>query len=203
MLENLVDHCELSLNLKDNDLANNLPRLHFRRLGLQYRQGSLYAMPRRIMEQMTEETTIEDLLKAHEKKLRQPSKEDIESFLRRSRRTIYQPSSTAAVLSAHRSPDSEWTVLVSRNGNAHCFCILWHYMFFVIYIIMYSVCTRVYKVNWYLYGKENGTGFEVKKNHKGLCVYLDKIIELHEVWKLRSTLTFSYFPPKEKFTFKF
>lgn len=107
MLENLVDHCELSLNLKDNDLANNLPRLHFRRLGLQYRQGSLYAMPRRIMEQMTEETTIEDLLKAHEKKLRQPSKEDIESFLRRSRRTIYQPSSTAAVLSAHRSPDSE------------------------------------------------------------------------------------------------
>lgn len=74
---------------------------------------------------------------------------------------------------------------------------------FVIYIIMYSVCTRVYKENWYLYGKENDTGFEVKKNHKGLCVYLDKIIELHEVWKLRSTLTFSYFPPKEKSTFKF
>nr|XP_022325893.1 tubulin polyglutamylase TTLL11-like isoform X3 [Crassostrea virginica] len=107
MLENLVDHCELNLNLRDNDLANNLPRLHFRRLGLQYRQGSMYAMPRRVIDQMTEETTIEDLLKAHEKKLRQPSREDIEAFLRKSRRMIYQPSSGSRVISVTKSPDSE------------------------------------------------------------------------------------------------
>lgn len=42
---------------------------------------------------------------------------------------------------------------------------------FVIYIIMYSVCTRVYKVNWYLYGKENGTGFEVKKIIRFVCIF--------------------------------
>ncbi|XP_062570955.1 tubulin polyglutamylase TTLL11-like isoform X2 [Saccostrea cucullata] len=105
MLENLADHCELSLNLKDNDLANNLPRLHFRRLGLQYRQGSMFAMPRRVIE-MTEETTIEDLLTTQEKKLRQASKEDIEAFLRK-RRMTYQPTSAASLLGGTKSPNSE------------------------------------------------------------------------------------------------
>lgn len=86
-------------------------------------------------------------------------------------------------------------------------CLLFLYILvlyvFVIYIIMYLVCICVYKVNWYLYGKENGIGFEVKKNYKGLCVYLDKIIELYEVWKLCLILIFSYFFLKEKFIFKF
>jgi hypothetical protein len=107
MLENLVDHCELSINLKDNDLASNLPRLHFRRLGLQYRQGSMYAMPRRVIDQMAEETTIEDLLTAHEKKLRQVSKEEIEAFLRKNRRMTYLPSSSTALLASSKSANSE------------------------------------------------------------------------------------------------
>ncbi|KAK3088680.1 hypothetical protein FSP39_022293 [Pinctada imbricata] len=94
MLENLMDYCENNYYSKDEDLANNLPRLHFRKLGLQYRQGSLYAIPRHALE-LTEETTIADLLTEREKKMRQGT-EDIETFLRQRRRMTYRPKALSS-----------------------------------------------------------------------------------------------------------
>ncbi|XP_060066015.1 tubulin polyglutamylase TTLL11-like [Ylistrum balloti] len=90
MLETLVDFCENSLSHHDDDgKMPNLPKLHFRRLGLAYRPAG-FQVHRRSTDCMTEET-VQELYSAESHSSHHPS-EEIENFLRQRRKNAYQPT---------------------------------------------------------------------------------------------------------------
>lgn len=69
-------------------------------------------------------------------------REEVTSALQRGHRVIPQTKQEDDIpaLLYHRGPQRTQVAGLRVNGyeNAHCFCRLWHYIFLVIYIIMYS-----------------------------------------------------------------